>query len=180
MTAHALKGDRERCLAAGMDGYVSKPIHSRELFEVIEGLFAVPAEAVTGPIPQTADREIIDWQEALQAVQRKPHILRSVVEAELSEIPCLMEAIRRGVADGNKKALQLATHTLKGSLRYFGKTTAFQAVLRLEEMAREGDLTQAGDTLALLERAIRRMIEAFREYLQGTPSNPAADCGSEK
>ena len=49
MTAHALKGDRERCLAAGMDAYVTKPLRPRELFEVLEGLVPAAAEPLPGP-----------------------------------------------------------------------------------------------------------------------------------
>ena len=51
MTAHALKGDRDRCLAAGMDGYVTKPLRSRDLFEALEGLVPAAADAAAGPAP---------------------------------------------------------------------------------------------------------------------------------
>ncbi len=166
MTAHALKGDRERCVAAGMDGYISKPIHVTELFHAIEGLFAAPAELPGAPVSEMAEGEIIHWPEALRAVGGNPRILRTVVEAELAEIPCLMESIRRAVTDGDAKALRFAAHTLKGSLRYFSKTLAFEEVLRLEKMGEDGSLTDAGATLVRLESEILRINQALHEYLQ--------------
>ena len=79
----------------------------------------------------------------MQTLQNKPELLSTVVEAELVELPGLMEAIRQAVADADAGALRMATHTLKGSLRYFGKTAAFEGVLRLEAMAKEENLTDA-------------------------------------
>ena len=77
-----------------------------------------------------------------------------------------MESIRRAVTDGDAKALRFAAHTLKGSLRYFSKTLAFEEVLRLEKMGEDGSLTDAGATLVRLESEILRINQALHEYLQ--------------
>ena len=169
MTAHALKGDRERCLAVGMDGYIAKPIHAAELFNVIGGLFAAPAELVEPPVPEMAEGEIVNWHEALQAVQGNPQLLKTVVEAELEEIPRLMAAICKAIASSDAAALRLAAHTLKGSLRYFGKTVACEEVLRLEKMGQDGNLSEAGASLAVLEREILRINQVLQEHLQKNP-----------
>ncbi|HEX4148097.1 MAG TPA: response regulator, partial [Pirellulales bacterium] len=69
MTAHAMKGDRERCLAADMDHYISKPIRSQEMFAVIEGLFkASSSPPVDVVVPATVSGGLIDWQEAMSTV----------------------------------------------------------------------------------------------------------------
>ena len=169
MTAYALKGDRERCMAAGMDGYIAKPIHVNELFNVIDGLFAATAEHAEQPVPEMAAEEIVNWNEALQVVRGNAHLLRTVVDAELVEMPRLMEAVRQAVADGDANGLRMAAHTLKGSLRYFGKTMAFEEVLRLEKMAQDGSLAEAGVSLATLESEILRIVQVLQEYLQRNP-----------
>ena len=171
MTAHALKGDRERCLAAGMDGYIAKPIHVPELFGAIERLFAEPAASADPAAVEPPAEQVIDWQAVLQTLQNKPELLSTVVEAELVEMPGLMETIRRAIADADADALRLATHTLKGSLRYFGKTAAFEGVLRLEAMAKEQNLTAAAATLAAIEPAIQRISHALRDYQLAHPLN---------
>ena len=190
MTAHALKGDRERCLAAGMDGYIAKPIHAKELFELIESMLAgrevmgtgAPPEVVSqtvpavepppdarGPSPEPpADamhwEGIVDWAEALDAVRGDPHLLRVIVETALEEVPHLMAAIRRSVADGDAVKLRLHAHTLKGSLRYFGPIPAFDEVFRLERMAQAGDLTDANRCLAVLEIDVTSTLQALQNY----------------
>ncbi len=169
MTAHALKGDRERCLAAGMDGYIAKPIHAAELFDVIGGLFAAREELLEPPAPEMAEGDIVNWQEALQAVQGDPQLLKTVVEAELEEIPRLMAAISKAIASSDAAALRLAAHTLKGSLRYFGKTVACEEVFRLEKTGQDGNLSEAGASLAVLEREILRIIQVLQEHLQENP-----------
>jgi PAS domain S-box-containing protein len=189
MTAHALKGDRERCLAAGMDGYISKPIHVAELFNAIEDLFGLATETAAKPLAETvtellaesagkptvesAAEPIINWQEVRQTLQNKAELVSTVVEAELVEMPGLMEAIRRAVANDDASALRTVTHTLKGSLRYFGKTAAFEEVLRLETMAKAGNLREACASLAALEPAIQRMVQALLEYQRSHPPGHA-------
>jgi HPt (histidine-containing phosphotransfer) domain-containing protein len=133
---------------------------------VIEGLFAASAELPGPPVSEMAEGEIINWHAALRAVGGNPRILRTVVDAELVEIPCLMESIRRAVTDGDAKALRFAAHTLKGSPRYFGKTLAFEEVLQLEKMGEDESLTEAGATLVRLESEILRINQVLHEYLQ--------------
>jgi PAS domain S-box-containing protein len=163
MTAHALKGDRERCLAAGMDDYISKPIRRAELFETLARLFP---EGARPRAAETADHEnVVDWTEALEVTRRNPELLKSLIAAELEESPRLMAAIRDAVAKGDRSQLRLAAHTLKGSVRYFGAEQLFQSAARLEELAQAGKPEEIGAIQHSLERQMEMVIAALRRRL---------------
>ena len=164
MTAHAMKGDRERCLEAGMDKYVSKPIRAKQLFDVIEetvGGFAKPDKAIQVPLPEGGKA---DWNAALRAVKGDRQLLDLVVETALEEAPRLMEGIRAAVAAGDPAALRLAAHTLKGSIRYFGESAAYELAFQLEQMGREGQFEGAAETLAALEGEIAQVTSVLLDY----------------
>ena len=166
MTAHALKGDRERCLAAGMDGYTSKPIDAEELFAVIENRVCRPAEetitAKRSPAPQES---MIDWSAALKAVRGDDRLLETLVGTALHEIPALLAEIRRAAAAGDAKALRLAAHTLKGSVRYFGGQPVLEPVRRLEDMGQHDDLEGAGEVLPVLDQSAGQFMACLAERL---------------
>ena len=129
MTAHALRGDRERCLEAGMDEYISKPIHVRQLLETIERAVGGPsAEAWTEAVAP-AETETVDWKEVLKVAHGDRKLLGTIVAAALEELPRLLAAIREAVAAANHTALRLSAHTLKGSVQYFGASRAYRARL---------------------------------------------------
>ena len=164
MTAHAMKGDRERCLEAGMDKYVSKPIRAKQLFEVIEemvGSSPEPEKAFEFPLPEG---EGVTWSEALKAVRGDRQLLDVVVETALEEAPRLIEAIHAAVAAGDPPALRLAAHTLKGSIRYFGQGPAYHLAGRLEQMGREGQWEGAAEILAALEGEIAQVTSVLIDY----------------
>jgi CheY-like chemotaxis protein len=165
MTAHALAGDRERCLEAGMDAYIAKPIHAREVFEAIATLLGESArstEAAPSVLPAAA---VFDWSTALAAVRGDAKLRRIVAEAAVEEIPQLLNALRQAVADQDAAALMLAGHTCKGSVRYFGATPAFDHAYQLEMMGREGNLQGAADVLAVLEQELGRLEQMLQEFL---------------
>jgi CheY-like chemotaxis protein len=169
MTAHALKGDRERCLDAGMDGYIAKPIHAEELFETIERVFSDRKSAK--PAEDASPGQGINWAEALKTTRGNRATLNAMAEAALEEIPRLMAAIRQAVAQGDRIQLRLSAHTLKGSIRYFGASQAFQYAARLEELGQEGSLEMVAPILAALEAETAAFIAAVREYVQEPKNN---------
>jgi signal transduction histidine kinase/DNA-binding response OmpR family regulator len=168
MTAHALKGDRERCLDAGMDEYVAKPIHAQQLFNVIETLLGGSAGlSAPSEVPPSEESEF-DWSGALDSVQGDRELLRSVAEAALCEVPDLIAKVRQAVAEKDPAALHVAAHTLKGSIRYFGASSAFDLAYELEQMGRQGNLDGAEETLAALEQEIERLVPVLRRHVHAS------------
>ncbi|MFL6210577.1 MAG: response regulator [Pyrinomonadaceae bacterium] len=186
MTAHALKGDRERCLKAGMDGYVSKPIQAQKLKEEIERTVPAlaemrrrpasappvesekpPAGADVRPPAGIAVESIFDAAAALARVGGDEELLREIAELFLSDCPRLMSHIREAVVRGDAEALDFAAHSLKGAAGNFYAQAAVEAAQRLETLGGQGDLRAADETLAATEVEIERLAQALRLYCEG-------------
>ncbi|OHB73165.1 MAG: hypothetical protein A2V70_18085 [Planctomycetes bacterium RBG_13_63_9] len=168
MTAHAMKGDRQRCLDAGMDEYVSKPIRVRHLLETIEAVLGVrPGLEVEGEEPIGGEDQVLDWAAALQAMRGDRDLLAVVVETFLEESPRLMTIIRNAVSEGDAAALRVAAHGLKGSMRYFGTGWASARAYRLEQMGRCGELGGAEEAVAALEAEMARLTAALQQHREG-------------
>jgi PAS domain S-box-containing protein len=161
MTAHAMKGDRERCLEAGMDQYVAKPIQVQELIDVLES--TAPASP---PAPLTAAaclEEVVDWAVALKRVGGDRELLRELAGVFLGECPRWMAELRQAVAGHDALTLRRVAHTLKGSMGQFGAEAAWAAALRLETMGRDGDLAGAPEACAALEEQLRRLLPVLAQ-----------------
>ncbi len=160
MTAHAMKGDRERCLEAGMDAYVAKPIQPAQLMETVEGLTAsAPAHPVTR-IDARGD-QIVDEAALLARVDGDRRLLKTVIGLFWADAPEALERIRRAIADHDPRALQHAAHALKGSAANFAALPAVAGARELETMGREGRLEGAEQAYAALEAEIERLTEAL-------------------
>ncbi len=168
MTAHALKGDRERCLQAGMDAYVAKPIRADELFDAIDALCCDrPAEAVAR---STAPHDLVDWQRALDLVQGSPDVLASLVQAARMEIPQLIETLRTGLEAEDAEQVHRAAHTLKGTVQVFGADRAHQLSQQIESLARAGNLPQVAQHWDDLQNQIQPLMEALAQFQQKPPT----------
>jgi signal transduction histidine kinase/CheY-like chemotaxis protein/HPt (histidine-containing phosphotransfer) domain-containing protein len=173
LTAHAMKGDRERCLAAGMDAYVTKPLRVEELFEVLARLLPVAGEAAAVPAnngtPTANGRPtetVFDQYATLARVEGDRELLLTMINLYLAQAEELLPEIRRAGERGDCKALERLAHKLKGSLGNFSARPAAEAALRLEIMGRTGQLVQSEEALAELEHEAALFREALTTFTE--------------
>ncbi|TVS10023.1 MAG: response regulator [Planctomycetaceae bacterium] len=167
MTAHALKGDRERCLRAGMDAYVAKPIRAEELFDAIDALCG--DRPVEPAARSAASQDLVDWQHALELVQGSPDVLASIVQAAQMEIPQLIETLRTALQAQDVDRTHRAAHTLKSTVQLFGADRAHQLAQQIESLARSGDLSQAAKHFDDLQDQVKPLMEALAQFQQNPP-----------
>ena len=167
MTAHAMAGDRERCLDAGMDAYVSKPLRTEDLIAAIDELFGVvspPVETGAAAPPVQAASGAIDRTALLMDFGENRKLLAEVTTVFLNDLPAQMETLRAAVKSGDAAAVASAAHALKGSVGLFTKGAAFEAARELETSARAGDLGESrskGDEIDRHIAQVRTELEAL-------------------
>lgn len=155
MTAHALPSDRDRCLEAGMDGYVSKPVHARELNRIID--------AVTTAKPAVSP--VCDWDAALAVAGGNEEFLREMCSMLLEDAPGLLQEIRAAMKSRNAGCLAKTAHRLKGSLIPFAASAPLAQAVSLETIGTSGDLNAADAEYDRLEQETNQLLEELRQFV---------------
>ena len=166
VTAHVMKGDCDRCLEAGADDYVSKPIQAEQLNAAIGRHCGAPKPSEESP-SKPADASPIaslDPDELLEHVQGDRELLADIIRLFRAEAGPLLRIVREAAEDRDAAAISRASHTLKGSIGNFGSGPAYQAAKKMDELAQSGDASAAGALLPTLEAEIERLLVALEPF----------------
>jgi CheY-like chemotaxis protein/HPt (histidine-containing phosphotransfer) domain-containing protein len=154
MTANSLEGDRQKCLDAGMDDYVSKPVkpeHLQAALSRFTGVRAVAQEVLETGSAGTIDANIIAGFREMD-VDGEESILGKLIDIFIENTPRVLEEARTAVANRMSPQLERAAHSLKGSCSNFGAERMRAACEKLETLARVGDLERAEELIAQAEK----------------------------
>ena len=164
LTANVLPEDRARCLAAGMDGHLGKPINQRELQAVLRG---APTPEATVPAPPTqpppASQVAFDYQRALGGAD--PMVVRIIAESFRSNWPQQLREIRKAAEAQNALQLQRSAHALRGVLGNFGAAPAEALTRRMEVLGTQGTTEAAGPLVSQLEAELQALDRALVTWL---------------
>ena len=168
VTAHAMEEARKKCLDAGMDDYISKPVRVEALAAVLDRWVPAAGEQAEAP---AAHAPRVDPFENLRkfAGSVDPKFLIEIIDTFLEDTPMRLAAMRAGLATGDNQAVWKAAHALKGGSYYVGAARISQLCNKVEEMGRRGLLEGMEGCLSELEKEfgrVRTLLEAEKGSLE--------------
>jgi PAS domain S-box-containing protein len=162
MTAHAMQGDREQCLEAGMDGYLAKPIDPKTFLQTVEGISARSVGSESAENEETAGLAgALDGKALLARFSGNRKLLRNIVKTFREDCPRMMGRIRNALTARDAVALADSAHALKGSIGNFGESAALETTREMEKAARQGKLDGTWELYATLEDQIASLLPAL-------------------
>jgi len=157
MTAHAMTGDRERCLEAGMNAYVSKPVNPAHLIATVESYLEPGATAQR--IDEGSDP--IDRDQAARIMGSNQGLMRGMVQLFLQMAPERLEKLHSAAARSDQTELSIEARALKGAAERIAAHDVAECATGLEDAAQHNDYARVGEQLVRLENEIRRLQTAL-------------------
>jgi CheY-like chemotaxis protein len=169
MTAHALKGDRERFLNNGFDGYLAKPVSYDAVLDVLKMVRSDDPETQSAAphLEISRSRPEPDLAVLLTKAGGDYELVREMISIFLEELPNRMKSIESALLNNQPREVELAAHSLKGSLGYFSTSGAFESTGMLVKMARRKNLEGAQAVFDRLKEQTRRLELSLADWLNG-------------
>lgn len=165
MTAHAMKGDRERCLKAGMDDYISKPVRPQHLIQTISKYLLNQGYNIKRKHPKAArpEKDIFDRMALKELLDGDEDLFKEIIEDFMNDLPLQIKLLKEALAENNEEMVRQKAHTIKGASASIRAWAINGLALNLENAAKKGDLTRV--------RALVEKLEDEVEYLFGILSD---------
>jgi len=180
MTAHAMQGDRERCLEAGMDAYLAKPINAQQMIALVESLANGPGAQSVRPISDSQRAKpaslVFDPDEARARCCDNREMLDEMTRCFFRDLDSLLPQMHAALANRDLAQLGRLGHRLKGTLVYLGARRATEAAVRVERLKRQpGGAEEAEHAVRTLERECAKLKSALAAYHAPTASSLAVE-----
>jgi len=158
MTALVMKGDRERCMEAGMDGYLSKPIRPQDLDEVLDA-YVLRERVEFTPVPEPVAQEpSVAVEELLERIDGDRAFLAELLDLFRADYPAQLSAAHEAAGSGDAATLQRVGHALKGALGNLAAPVSARMAGQLETMGRSGNVQGAAPAVTELEQELNRVV----------------------
>jgi two-component system sensor histidine kinase/response regulator len=162
MTAYATEGDRERCLAAGMDDYVSKPISALKLFKAIEALIPVKKDA---PGADGQRGALLNKDNLMRAFENDRRLFKELVDIFVNDYPQMLNTLRQSLKDADAKTFSRTAHSLKGMLRNFQAEAVADTAFDLEKRGKQGELDGSDRVIEYLAGQLDEMAQKLKQLV---------------